>query len=288
MSKSSLKTWWTGKPLKFLRASRRRLLGLPLLAKILLLFLALVATAVVTLFVVIGPSRIAQTMYDFAQDIAELRFGWMILGGVLILTSFPPMIGYTTTVSLTGFAYGVKGFWLAGTGAMIGSALAFIVLRTLFQKRLRIWTAENEKWQALESVVRAKGLPLIILIRSSPLPPWVYANAMFASIEAVKFWQFVVATTFVLPKIFLSVFIGSRIAMFSDGKQRGEMDKTSKIMNGVSIVVGVALAFASAFVLYRLMQKEIRQLRESPDIEDELAADALEEAGEGAPLLRDV
>ncbi len=22
-------------------------------------------------------------MYDFAQDIAELRFGWMILGGVL-------------------------------------------------------------------------------------------------------------------------------------------------------------------------------------------------------------
>ncbi len=78
----------------------------------------------------------------------------------------------------------------------------------------------------------------------------------------MKFWQFVVATTFVLPKIFLSVFIGSRIAMFSDGK-RGEMNKSmiqkkikfylgsqslsaSKLMNGVSIGGGVALAFASA------------------------------------------
>ena len=40
--------------------------------------------------------------------------------------------------------------------------------------------------------------------------------------------------------------------------------------------------------LYRLMQKEIRQLRESPNVEDELAADALEEAEEGAPLLRSV
>lgn len=43
-----------------------------------------------------------------------------------------------------------------------------------------------------------------------------------------------------------------------------------------------------ASVLYRLMQKEIKQLRESPDVEDELAAEALEEAEEGAPLLRNI
>ena len=36
------------------------------------------------------------------------------------------------------------------------------------------------------------------------------------------------------------------------------------------------------------MQKEIKQLRESPDVEDELAAEALEEAEEGAPLLHNV
>ena len=47
------------------------------------------------------------------------------------------------------------------------------------------------------------------------------------SIETVKLWQFFVATIFVLPKIFLSVFIGSRIAAFSDGKQREHMDKST-------------------------------------------------------------
>ena len=40
----------------------------------------------------------------------------------------------------------------------------------------------------------AKGLPLIILIRFSPVPPWVYSNALFASINSVAFWQFMVAT----------------------------------------------------------------------------------------------
>lgn len=40
-------------------------------------------------------------------------------------------------------------------------------------------------------------------------------------------------------------------------------------------------------IVYRLMQKQIRDLRESPALADELAADALEDAEEGAPLLRD-
>ena len=38
-------------------------------------------------------------------------------------------------------------------------------------------------------------------------------------------------------------------------------------------------------VLYRLMQKEIRKLHESPEEVDELAAEALEET-ENAPLLQ--
>ncbi len=35
------------------------------------------------------------------------------------------------------------------------------------------------------------------------------------------------------------------------------------------------------------MDKHIQELRESPDRVDELAAEALEDAEEGAPLLRD-
>jgi len=270
------------------KATGRRYTSLPLPAKILVWALALFVIAVAAFFIVVGPSVIAQKLYDFAQVLAGMRFGWLILFGIMVITSFPPLVGYTTTVTLCGFAYGIKGFLLAAPGAVIGSAVVFVVLRWLFRQRLRTWTERNEKWQALETVIRSKGLPLIILIRMSPFPPWVYSNACFASIQAVALWQFVVATICILPKIFLSVFIGSRLALLSDGKEREIMDTTTKILNIVSIVVSVALGIIAGIVLYRLMQKQIKELRDSPTLNEELAAEALEEAEEGAPLLHNL
>jgi len=110
------------------------------------------------------------------------------------------MLGHTTTVTLCGFAYGMKGFYISLAGSALGAAVSFVVLRFLFSKRLRRWSATNDKWTALETVVvgvcpglvrievftrdlvlqKSKGLPLVILIRMSPMPPWVYANTLFA------------------------------------------------------------------------------------------------------------
>ena len=119
----------------------------------------------------IGPDRIAQAMYDFAQKISHLRFGWMILTGLLcqytfiprslpvllkywvVLTSFPPCIGHTTVVTLCGFAYGLKGFLVAGPASIVRSAIAFVTLRLLFSRRIKKWSSSNEKWQALEAVI---------------------------------------------------------------------------------------------------------------------------------------
>jgi len=274
--------------ISFLKSTVSRHRQLPILAKLTFWFVILVVVALVSAFFIIGPDKIAQTLYDLSQRLAELRFGWLILGAVLVITSFPPLVGYFTTVSLCGFAYGLQGFFIAAPAAVFGSALVFIVLRLAFMRKIRSWTAENDKWQALERVIKSRGLPLIILIRLSPIPPWVYANALFASIEAVSLWQFMFATTCLLPKIFVIVFVGSRLALLSDGKQRGQMDTMSKIIDSVSIVVGVLLAIATGVVVFRLMRKEIRELRESPNVDDELAADALEEAEEGAPLLGNI
>jgi uncharacterized membrane protein YdjX (TVP38/TMEM64 family) len=56
-------------------------------------------------------------------------------------------------MTLCGFAYGMKGFYIASSSSVIGSALVFIVLRFLLSHRLRQWSTQNEKWQALEAVV---------------------------------------------------------------------------------------------------------------------------------------
>ncbi|KDR83846.1 hypothetical protein GALMADRAFT_219675 [Galerina marginata CBS 339.88] len=235
--------------------------------------------------IVVTPARIAQYFYDKARILASKRFGWLALAGALVCVSFPPLIGHTTLVTLCGFAYGMKGFYIGATASVVGSALSFLVLRFLFSDRLHTWSSQNEKWQALESVVTVKGLPLIILIRISPFPPWVYSNSLFASIRSVKLWQFVVATLFVLPKVLLHTFIGSKIAALSDGDQRGHMDTRTKVLNGLLVGGGIIIAIFTSWTVYNLVQSHIRHLEGFTPEVDELAAEAIEHYDEEAPLL---
>ncbi|KAJ8455123.1 hypothetical protein ONZ51_g12627 [Trametes cubensis] len=242
---------------------------------------ALYASLAATL-VIIGPDRIGQTLYNLAQKISHYPFGWLILFATFFVVSFPPCVGHTTLITLCGYAYGMKGFPIAAGGTLFGSAFTFIVLRFLFSRRLQKWSQSNEKWQALETVIATKGLPLIMLIRASPFPPWVYSNTLFAS---VALWQFFLATFVVFPKVAIFVFVGSRLASLSDGEQRSHMDTTTKILNVSISVGGVVVAALASWIIYRAMRNEILHLQGVPPEIDELAAEAIEEAEEGAPLL---
>jgi len=235
--------------------------------------------------VIVTPARIAQYSYDKARLLAATPFGWLVLGLIIVCISFPPFVGHTTLITLSGFAYGIQGFFLNATASLLGSALTFVILRHLFSERLNRWSSQNQNWQALESVVKEKGLPLIILIRISPFPPWVYSNSLFASIQAVKLWQFAIATLFVFPRLLLYTFIGSKMASLADGNQRELMDNTTKILNGMLIGGGFAVAIGTSGWLYALVQRHIRHLRGIPAEIDESAAEAIEDFDEDAPLL---
>jgi hypothetical protein len=81
----------------------------------------------------------------------------------------------------------------------------------------------------------------------------------------------------------LHTFIGSKIAELSDGDQRGHMDTTTKVLNGVFIGLSLLVAILTSWTVYNLVQSHIRKMAEfSPEV-DELAAEALED--EEAPLL---
>ncbi|KAJ1308773.1 hypothetical protein OPQ81_004463 [Rhizoctonia solani] len=242
--------------------------------------------ALATVFIKFGADRIFQFLYDYAQKLKAMPTGWMILSAIIIITSLPPLVGGTTTLTVCGFAYGTNAFGFVAPAACIGAAFSFITLRYFFREKVRRFTQKQEKWRALEAVIAAKGLPLIILIRLAPLP-WTYSNALFASIESVNLWQFMVATVVFTPKLFIIIFIGSRVAKFSDGQQRGEMDTASKWLNGLSIVFGVAIGIATTWLIWRLTDAEIRNMKELPQDVDDMAADALRDVEAGAPLLGD-
>ncbi|KAJ7368201.1 hypothetical protein DFH08DRAFT_830692 [Mycena albidolilacea] len=192
------------------RKAFRRYQKLPFYGKALIWLWILFEICLVIAIVLITPSRVAQFMYDNAEKLANYPFGWLLVGLIIVAISFPPLHGHTTVTTLCGFAWGLNGFFIAAPASLIGAVVVFFTLRLSFRERLRTFSKSNEKWQALETVIAAKGLPLIILIRMSPLPPWVYSNILFASIGSVTVWQFIGATFFVFPKLFLHVFIGSQ------------------------------------------------------------------------------
>lgn len=133
-------------------------------------FVIAVNVFIVTFIVAYGPANLAQTMYNFGQKLREHPYGWMVLAfllseyilhvycglclmTILVILSFPPLWGYTTVVTLCGFTYGLNGFWLAGPGAVVGSAIVFVTLRLCFASRLREMRAHNEVWAAFENVI---------------------------------------------------------------------------------------------------------------------------------------
>lgn len=69
-------------------------------------------------------------------------------------------------MNLCGFTYGMQGFIPAAIATVGGSALVFVVLRSLFGNRLRKWTASNEKWAALEAVIVSTFTYYTLLCRS--------------------------------------------------------------------------------------------------------------------------
>ncbi|KAH7887835.1 Golgi apparatus membrane protein TVP38 [Phlebopus sp. FC_14] len=270
--------------LKLVGSASSRYQNLSLFGKAVICFLVFFYACLVTFIVVVTPSRIAQFMYDLAQRIRQLPYGSLVLMAAVVLISFPPFIGHTTLMNLCGFTYGMQGFIPAAISTVGGSAIVFVVLRYLFSHRLRRWTSANEKWKALESVVHAKGFPLVVIIRVSSFPPWVYSNSLFASIESVSLPQFMLATFFVLPRVLIYVFTGSRMANLSDGEQRSHMDTQTKVINSLLVVGGVVFSVISSSLVYYWMQKEIKAIHDNSSSTGELLSDAHGDE-EDAPLL---
>lgn len=108
------------------------------------------------------------------------------------------------------------------------------------------------------------------------------------SIHTVALWQFVVATVCLSPKLLLHTFIGSRLAPLSDGEQRQEMDTQTIIINAGLAGGGILIGVLASVIVYRLVQQQLRHLKGVSSSTEEDIIEALEEADEGAPLLRNL
>jgi uncharacterized membrane protein YdjX (TVP38/TMEM64 family) len=134
--------------------------------------------------------------------LGPLRATWRahpVLSGVLVwlatcVTAFPPVIGYSTCVTVAGFVYGFPAGWpLAASATVVGSTAAFLSSRGIFAGYVQRLVGKDRRFVALGQVLRRDGIGVLVMIRLCPLP-YSLSNGFLATVGSIKPGVFALAT----------------------------------------------------------------------------------------------
>jgi uncharacterized membrane protein YdjX (TVP38/TMEM64 family) len=236
---------------------------------------------VATVLFLVYSHKIFAWLSPIAKSWRELNGGWLILWWATVLVAFPPMVGYSTCVTIGGFVYGMKGWLIIATANVVGSTISFIVSRTLLHNFVRNLSAKNKEFAALSLVLKHDGLKLLVMIRLCPLP-YSLSNGAISTIPTVTWWNFALATAIASPKLLLHIFVGSRLGDLAENGDK--MDTKTKIVSYVSIVFGIVAGILTGYLVYVRTRARARQLEAE---EAEAAVSGRRRSSTGAEYIDD-
>jgi uncharacterized membrane protein YdjX (TVP38/TMEM64 family) len=168
------------------------------------------AIAAVVALVLLG-RRFGAIVVDFATWVDGLG-AWgpiaFIFGYALATVAFVP--GSLLTLA-GGAVFGVaRGALYVFTGAVLGSAAAFLIARYLARATVERRIGKDPRFGAIDRAIGREGLKIVFLLRLSPVFPYNLLNYALG-LTRVRFRDYLIAATGMLPAIFLYVYTG-RIA----------------------------------------------------------------------------
>lgn len=223
-------------------------------AGIIVLDIVLIVLAI--LFVVYN-ERIFAWLSPAATSWRNLSGGWLILWFLTFFVAFPPLIGYSTAITVAGFVYGMNGWFVVATATVLGSTCSFVVSRTVLRNFVSRLTEKNKRFAALSLVLKHDGLKLLVMIRLCPLP-YSLSNGAISTIPTIRWHTFAIATALATPKLLLGVFVGSRLGDLAENGHK--MDTKTKIVSYISIAIGISAGIATGYLVYARTKARARQL----------------------------
>lgn len=133
-----------------------------------------------------------------AQSWRDLPYhsGALIIFLLICITGFPPVIGYSSAVTLGGFVYGFPGGWpIAASATVVGSTAAFVASRGVLGGYVQALVGKDKRFVALGQVLRRDGIKVLTAIRFCPLP-YSLSNGFLATIPNVSVGAFAAGTLF--------------------------------------------------------------------------------------------
>ncbi|KAK5134350.1 hypothetical protein LTR08_006530 [Meristemomyces frigidus] len=167
------------------------------------------------------------------------------------------MIGYSTCVTIAGFVFGMKGWFIVSTATVLGSTASFLVSRTVLRSYVSKLAEKSKRFQALSLVLKHDGLKLLVMIRLCPLP-YSLANGAISTIPTVTWQNFMLATAIASLRLLLHVFVGARLGDIAENGDK--MDFKSKMVSYTSILIGMVAGVATGYFIYVRTQARAKQL----------------------------
>jgi uncharacterized membrane protein YdjX (TVP38/TMEM64 family) len=146
------------------------------------------------------------TFNNWVKDLGFI--GYILFIAVYALAAVLFIPGSVLTLG-AGFAFGVIGGLIAVSfGSTLGAALAFLVARYLARDKIQAKLIANAKFKSIDSAIGKKGGKLVLLLRLSPVFPYVWLNYLLG-LTAVKFWHYLIASWLgMIPGTILYVYLG--------------------------------------------------------------------------------
>ncbi|KAL1599128.1 Tlg2-vesicle protein [Nothophoma quercina] len=203
--------------------------------------------------------EVVDKLRPFSEKVRDLPAGWLIPIAILVIISFPPLFGHEIIALLCGVVYGLWiGFVVVAAGTFIGEIGTWFAFKHLFRRKALKLERTNLNYGAMARLTRDGGFFIVLIIRLSAIPAH-FSTAVFSTCD-VKFWHFVVATLFSLPKQIFLVYLGVLLVQDSNDS----MIKT--VLFGVvfliTIVMGVWIWIKMAKIKKVLLdEQEARRIK---------------------------
>jgi uncharacterized membrane protein YdjX (TVP38/TMEM64 family) len=177
-----------------------------------------------------------------------------IAGYAVAVVAFVP--GSALTLA-SGAIFGVgKGTLLVFVAALLGSTAAFLIARHGARAWVERRIAGNERFAAIDRAIGKEGRKIVLLLRLSPVFPFVLLNYALG-LTRVRLFDYVVAGVGMLPGTLLYVYLGDAAgrAVAAAGGAAPERSPAEWALFGV----GLAATAAVTFVVTRIARRALDQ-----------------------------
>ena len=193
------------------------------------------------------------------------NLGWIgpILFTLLYVVTTVALLPGAALTLIAGFLYGpVYGLALASPASVIAATAAFALSRSVFRHRIERRIQNHPFLKNMNRAVERSGFKLMMLLRLSPLIPFVLLNYSLG-LTRVRLRDYVLASIIgMFPATAMYTYIGSvgySIAQLLSGQR--EASTGESIMYWAGLVATVAIAV----FLTRMARQALEAITEEPD-----------------------